>query len=110
MAIAIEREKDVFADPMIDGLNDENNRIEQIIRKFDRVCDSQKDERLCRKYALHTIGNKHDDAENVADQTRYANNRDEVQTTDNLNTFEQFLVAIVRQQCCLVRLDGHAEF
>ena len=81
MAITIEREEHVFADAMINGLNDENNRIEQIVRKFDRVCDSQKDERLCRKYALHAVGHEDDDAEDVSDQARYANNRDEVQTT-----------------------------
>ena len=80
MAVTIEREEDVSADAMIDGLNDENNRIEQIVRKFDRVCDSQKDERLRRKHALHAVGDEYDDAENVSDQTRYANNRDEVQT------------------------------
>ena len=107
MTVTIETEEEFLAELVIECLNDQYDWVEQIIGEFDRIGDSQKDQRLRSEKPFGTVRHEDDDAENIADQARDANDGNQIQPTNDLNCFENVFVFGVVHEVRLVGVDVH---
>ena len=92
MTVAIEFEKEFTADMLIEHLNDEDDRVEKIVGELHRIPNGQIEKKFGGEEALKAMSDEDNDAKHVADQTRNANDGNQVDSKDHLDTFEDDLI------------------
>ena len=94
---------------LIERLNDQNERIEQIVRQLECITDGQKHQRLRGEKAFLVVRGENDDTKNISDQTGNANDRNQIKAAEHLDDLEDHFVLIVfDENVRSVRFDFHA--